>query len=150
MLWEYVWQHSHNLKGGYEKISKTKQPQWIIGKGSIFSVNPSSLPAPIFAAIACSRNTSPHFILVWGNLFPHHLHSLHKSFERTSQTQTELSFYTQVPNSPRLLLAHVVQNQIWVDPREPRCFLTAWIENSFLMHHPTFDLLFLDYVFFPA
>lgn len=113
-----------------------------------FLCEATSFLAPIFVAFAYSRNMSPHYICVWENLFPHHLHSFHNSFERTSQTQTELSFYTEVPNSPRLLLAHVVQNHIWVDPLEPRCLLTAWIENSFLMYHPTFDLLFLDYVRF--
>lgn len=64
----------------------------------------------------------------------------------TSQEETELSFHTEVPNSPRLLLAHVAQNHIWVDPLEPRCLFSAWIENSFLLYHPTFDLLYLDYV----
>lgn len=84
------------------------------------------------------------------NLTRCHLHSSHNSIERTSQEQTELSFYREVLNSRRLWLAHVVQTHIWVDPLQPRSLSPAWIENSSLLCHPTFDLYFLDYVRAPC
>lgn len=84
------------------------------------------------------------------NLARCHPHSSHSSIERTSQEQTELSFYREVLNSRRLWLAHVVQTHIWVDPPQPRSSSPAWIENSSLLCHPTFDLYFPDYVRAPC
>lgn len=66
----------------------------------------------ILGIFGCSGNEVPHYIHVWVHLFPYHLHSAHNSTERTLQEQTTLSFHTEVPNRPGLLVAHVVQNHI--------------------------------------